>query len=681
MHETPEIKRVRLLMRMALLWAAIIFARLVYLQVFQHSTLKHVADLQHAHQMTVEVPRGTIFDRNGVPLAKSETLESVCVNPRRVPDAEVAADMLSGILDVDSKALRAKIADTAKDDGGFLWVQRFISREQSERLRSLNLDWIEFRTESRRVHPNGQLAAHVIGTVNSEQKGDSGLELSMNSDLTGMPGEIRLETDPKRRVFGSEVERSAIPGKDITLTIDSRIQYVAERELALAVENAHPRTASVVVLDAKTAEVLALANWPTFNPDDPVRNSSDLAARNDVAVTSPYEPGSVFKVVTLSSALETTDLRPESIIPCMNGVLRLGRRVIREAHGGYGKLSLADVLAKSSNIGAIQIAMRMGQDNQHAYVEKFGFGQATGIPLPSESRGTLRKKWQATSFASVAIGHEIAVTAVQLAQACDVVANNGVLLPPRLIIKKQRSDEPPEYEPAARPRTVLRPEIAITMRQLMEGVVLHGTGRRARLTGYTAGGKTGTAQIFDRATHSYGRYYNGSFMGFAPVGNPAIVIVVTLNGTTGGAAGYGGVVAGPVFKQVATAALRILDVPRDLPDDFKDDSNENVDMNDLSIAGLDPTTGSELMSQTQSLAQASKPPGQAFFVGPVAVSNVVVGPKVPDFRGMSMRDVILRAGEAGVSVETIGHGIARAQSPLPGMMVPAEEQVKVQFSR
>jgi cell division protein FtsI (penicillin-binding protein 3) len=345
---------------------------------------------------------------------------------------------------------------------------------------------------------------------------------------------------------------------------------------------------------------------------------------------------------------------------------------------------MADVLAKSSNIGAIQIAMRMGQDRLFEYVKRFGFGRKTGVELPSETSGVVRKleRWGKTSFASVAIGHEISVTAMQLAQACSVIANGGILIHPRLVVKKQRPGAAPEYEPQQKPVQVLRPETANTMRLMMEGVVLHGTGKAARLKGYTSGGKTGTAQIYDFDTHTYSHHYNGSFIGFAPLTNPAIAMVVTLNGTSGGSSGYGGAVAAPVWREVAAAALRILDVPKNRSDELEDPKNESVDVNDLSIAGLDPEAGSELVSSIPlSLARESDLPSQARFVGPAMPASVLVGPKVPDFQGKTMRDVIQEAGAAGITVELSGHGLARAQSPKPGAILPAGERVWVEFTR
>ena len=684
MLDSAETKRARMLARWAFVWAAIIVARLFFLQVISHKDLKQQAERQQQLEEKVLPPRAAILDREGRPLAKSVDVDSVCVNPLRIPDPDVASEILAKILNVDQAELRGRILNAAETHRGFLWVKRKIDRTESERLRSLNLDWIEFRKETKRYYPNNELAAHAVGTVDFAEAGSSGIEQSLNSDLQGKAGSVRMVTDVHRRPFDSEMESIPVPGADVTLTIDSQVQYVGERELAAAAVKSHARSGSLVVMNAKTGEVLAFANYPTFNPNQLPDPSTSLASRNNVGITSPYEPGSVFKVVTLSCALETTSLRPSSMINCANGALRIGSRVIHEAHHGYGMLSFADVLAKSSNLGAIQIATVAGQQNLYEYVRRFGFGQQTGISLPSESKGRLFKfeRWGKTSYASVAMGHEVSVTAMQLAQACSIIANNGALIRPRLVLKKQRPGLPPEFVPAAKPVQVIRPETAIIMRQLMEGVVLHGTGKAAKLKGYTSGGKTGTAQIFDAHTRTYTHNYNGSFIGFAPVANPAIVVVVTLNGTSGGSSGYGGAVAAPVFREVATAALRILNVPKDLPDDDQVIDNEPVDVDDLSIAGLDPAAGSELVSlNPPDLAQGDAPQGQALFVGPTVASNVALGPRVPNFMGKSMREVIQQANAAGLTVEFTGAGVARAQAPLPGQFAPAGEPVRIQFAR
>jgi cell division protein FtsI (penicillin-binding protein 3) len=683
MLESESIPRLRWLVRLMLIWAAVIVARLVFLQVVQHADYQRQAQIQHEKQIEVPAPRGAILDRNGQVLAKSIPVDSVCVNPLRIPDLGVASQILSKVLGLDGNELLGKLRLAVDGQRGFLWVKRRITPDESGRLRSLNLDWIEFRQESRRFYPDGTLAAHAIGSVDFAEKGNAGVELTLDDDLAGRSGEETIVSDVKQRAFQAEIANEAQPGQDVVLTIDSRIQYVAEKELAAAAEKSHANTGAVVVMNPRNGEVLALASWPTFDPNQLPQPGESLAPRNDVAVTTPYEPGSVFKVVTLSAALETTTLTPDSIINCNNGVLFLPGRVVHEAHHGYGALSMADVLAKSSNIGAIQIATRMGQQNLHDYVRRFGFGKETGIPLPSESPGLFKplKKWGVTTYASVAMGHEISVTAVQLARTCSVIANGGMLVRPKLVLRRERAGERPEPEPDTQPVRILKPETAITMRQMMEGVVLHGTGKAARLRGYTSGGKTGTAQIYDFAGHSYTHKYNGSFMGFAPLQNPAFAMVVTLNGTNG-TAGFGGAIAAPVFHEIATAALRFLGVPRDLPDDLPAEKDDGPnDTYDLSIAGLDPSDGSELVSSVPPLVQ-----GPPMLAGPdqrtfLQTSNQIVGPKIPDFRGMTMREVVQEAAARGLQLEMVGRGIARAQLPVAGSMLPRGEKVRVAFGR
>jgi cell division protein FtsI (penicillin-binding protein 3) len=325
------------------------------------------------------------------------------------------------------------------------------------------------------------------------------------------------------------------------------------------------------------------------------------------------------------------------------------------------------------------VGLTVGKDNMYEYMRRFGFGSTTGVPLPMESRGLVRKpeRWGKTSLASMAMGHEVSVTAMQLAQACTVIASGGMLIRPKLIVSRKRIGEATEIEPDAKQTRILKPETAFTMRRMMEGVVLNGTGKRyARIKGYSSGGKTGTAQIYDLASHSYTHHYNASFMGFAPVTNPAIVIAVTLNGTSGGDAAYGGPVAAPVFREVATAALRILDVPKDLPEDLPTPKDEPIDSHDLSIAGLDPTVGPELVaSAIPSLVQGPPAPDQPLFVKDSG------GPRVPNFSGKTMRDVLEEAAASGTPVELQGRGIARLQYPAPGQVLPTGEKVRIQFAR
>jgi cell division protein FtsI (penicillin-binding protein 3) len=408
------------------------------------------------------------------------------------------------------------------------------------------------------------------------------------------------------------------------------------------------------------------------------------------AFSVPFEPGSVYKVITLSAALETTSLRPESPINCNGGKLTLFSRTIHDSHSGMGVVPMATVLAKSSNIGAIQVGLKVGQVHMHDYMMRFGFGQKTGLELPGESPGKVYRleRWGKTSLASVSMGQEVSVTTLQLAQAACVIANGGMLVKPRLVLK--RGDR---AETVAAPVRVLQPENAITMRQMMEGVVLVGTGSRARLAGYSSGGKTGSAQIYDYASKHYTHTYNGSYMGFAPITNPKIVVVVTLNGTHG-EAGFGGQAAAPVFKIVAGEALRVLDVPKDLAENVPATlvARNSQDLNDLAIADLGGT-GHNILEDTAEAESA--PPAQPVYgphpvepagpppAGPPAAAAPPKpqGPRVPNFRGMTMRAVLAEAAAKGLSVLPGGSGIARVQFPPPGAPLHQGERIRVQFAQ
>jgi cell division protein FtsI (penicillin-binding protein 3) len=672
-------RRVHMLVRVAFVWAALIAARLIQLQVVQHSQYAQLARGQQQKLEEIKAPRGAILDRYGQRLAMSLPAESVVVDPLRVPDLSVAADVLANILHLNTKDLLADLKTAVANRRGFLWVKRKITREQAQRLRDLNLEWIEFRTESQRYYPNRSLAAHVIGSVDFEEDGNGGVEQSLNQELQGHAGELLVTEDVQKRGFASSIQHQPQPGQDVKLTIDSRIQSVAEQELAKMVALHHAKSGSLVAMDPRSGDILAMANVPTFDPNDPP-NPRDMAARENLAVSAPFEPGSVYKVITLSSALETTNLRPESMINCGNGSINLFGRIIHD-HNRYSSLSMADVLARSSNIGAINIGLQVGDKNLYDYVRKFGFGKKTGLPLPGESSGMVRplRRWEKTSLGSVAMGHEIGVTALQLAQACAVIASGGLLVKPRL-----RLDVP-----MAEPVRVLRPETAITMRGMMEGVVLkpYGTGHKyARLLGYTSAGKTGTAQIYDYKLRQYTHMYNASFMGFAPVTNPRIVIVVTINGTEG-TAGYGGPTSAPVFREVAAAGLRVMDVPKDLPEMLPEGGDE-ADENDVAIADLGSSTPPPLV-QADAVATDDRPVASAnnaldqrvLLARNGSMQQDLDGPRVPDFQGKTVRNVIQQAAALGIPVEFTGSGVARAQAPGPGAILPLGSWVRVQFGR
>jgi cell division protein FtsI (penicillin-binding protein 3) len=668
-------RRLKWLAYFIVLWGAVIFAKLISLQFLHHQEYVRMARARQEHAREIPAPRGAIYDRHGQPLALSTPAISVFVNPLKVPDLEIASQILAAELHMDHTQLYGSLRQAFENRRGFFWIKRKVDYDDAQRLRNMNFDWISLQRESQRHYPNGALAAHLLGGVDFEEKGNAGIERALDEDLRGQAGKIRLLTDVRRRGIDSQLAAEAKPGTPVTLTIDQRVQFVAERELATAVRAKGAVSGSLVVMNPHNGDILALASYPSYDPNLPPLPGAPDPARRNHAVGVPFEPGSVFKVITLSAALETTSLTPASPIDCHGGVLRLPGRVIHDSHLGYGVLPMETVLAKSSNIGAIQVGFRVGQQNMYDYVRKFGFGSKTGITLPGESSGKVRKLkyWGTTSLASVAMGQEVSVTTVQLAQAASVIANGGLLVKPRVLMRKGEQNLPP-----APPVRVVKPETAITMRQMMEGVVLKGTGTAARVQGYSVGGKTGSAQIFDNVAKHYTHTYNGSFMGFAPITNPQVVMVVTLNGTHG-TAGFGGQAAAPVFKTVAAEALRVLEVPKDVPEELPAPVLVAGDLSDL--ADPDHDTG------TPNILEDGEDDAEPAYVAvgprqdPAAPPPVPAGPTVPNFVGKSMRRVLAEAAAKGIAVSPNGSGIARLQNPPAGSILHQGERIRVQFSR
>ncbi len=724
MQLNDSTRRLQWLLGGLFLWSGLLFGRLVWLQVIRHEDLLSQAENQQ--QKLVELPalRGSILDRSGQPLAKTLEADSVLVDPQKVKDMAEAAELLSDALGLDRAQLLRKMQTSKLRGTHFMWVQRKLTPQESRRVRELKFAGLEFRKEMRRYYPRVTLAAHLLGAIgfvkadDPAERGNAGIELSLEKELGGKSGEARLFTDSRQNSYDQIVLREPEPGADITLTIDPNLQYRAEEELKLATEASGADGGSLVAMDPYTGEILAMASYPTFDPNlRPASGEEGLRVRQNLAVSRTFEPGSVYKVITLAAALERTRLTPESIIDCGNGKLNLFGRVIHD-HDSYASLTMAGVLAHSSNIGAIRIALATGNQSFYEYQKLFGFGQRTGIPLPGESGGILRpiEKWTKSSIGSLAMGHETGVTTLQLVRAGAAIANGGILVKPRIILSKQRAGQDPEREPQEQGVRILKPETAIQMRQMMEGVVLEGTGRKAVLQGYTSGGKTGSAQVYDPKTNTYTHTYNASFLGFAPVGNPRVVVVVTLHGTTGGSAGYGGARAAPVFREVATSALRMLDVPKDLPDRTVVAAAAKVE-SDLADAGLDDASVAFEAAKLASLEpvpvfakadDAALPRNPAFrkqvvpsvtqplarreppaTTGDLSASQRpffteeprIASGAVPDFRGKTQRDVLQESTAKGVPVEVVGSGMAVRQDPPPGAALRPGVTVKVLFGR
>jgi cell division protein FtsI (penicillin-binding protein 3) len=673
-------RRLAWLAGIVLIWGGAIFVKLVALQVVHHQEYVRKARARQEEVVQLRAQRGAILDRTGHPLAMSVPTQSISVDPLKVPSLRADSALLANELHLDPADVFHRIDAAYDSRRGFLWVKRGISQQEADDLRDLKYDWIHVDDGSERHYPNNKLASHLLGGVDFEEHGNGGIEKALDAELHGMPGSADILTDVHHRGIFELVSTQARAGVSVTLTIDEQLQFVAEREIAASVRAQGAASGSVVVMNPYNGEILALASYPPFDPNLPPENENDVAARSNHAVSVPFEPGSCFKVITLSAALETTRLRPETSINCHGGVLTglPGGRVIHDSHTGlFGFLPMSLVLAYSSNVGAIEVGRTVGREKLYEYVKRFGFGDRTGVPLPGESKGRVRAltKWGSTSLESVSMGQEVSVTTLQLARAVSVVANGGLLVKPRLVMKL--GDQAP---PTEAPVRAIKPETAITMRQMMEGVMLVGTGKTQRLDGYTSGGKTGTAQIFDFASKHYTHTYNGSFMGFAPVTNPAVVVVVTVNGTHG-QEGFGASAAGPVFKTVITEALRILDVPKDLPDapPAKNQIARNENLNDVSLVDLDSGQPNILEDRDDEEPAPVHPKG---FVGPVAPPPPAPpAGTVPNFKGMTLRAVLKEASAKGLPVQPDGSGVARVQNPPAGAVLHQGERIRVLFAR
>lgn len=664
-------RRLTLVAWFGVIWGVILIARLFHLHVLEHDSLRLVAKSQQEHQVDVPAARGTIYSggEGGGPLALSVPIRRVAINPLRVQDGGelFVSTVLNGLLGVDADALAKEIheAKYPSDGGprkGYLVVKEDVTNEEINRLRQSKLDIFTIENAYRREYPKGSLAAHILGWVNREGHGDAGIERGLEQELAGVPGRMHMLRDSRNRDYYGEVvnEEKPEPGLHITLTIDEAIQYAAEKALKTAIEEEHAPSGTVVVLNPKTGDILAMASYPSFDPREKPQNDNEMLERMNLTISAPFEPGSVFKAITVAAALETTRLRPESIINCGNGIIKLPGRIVHD-HDAYSALPMTMVLAKSSNIGAINIGLTVRNQPMYEYMRKFGFGDKTNIPLPGESGGKVHpvRDWTAASMGSIAMGHEMMATPLQLAQAFGIIANNGFLVRPRIVkARTNATTGKKELLPVAQAENRIKPETAIELRRMLEQVVLEGTGKLARLKkGYTVAGKTGTAQMVDARTGKYLHRYNSSFVGFAPVADPQIVVAVTINGSYK----YGGVTAGPVFREVAGAALRTLGVQKDL-------------IEEEPAAKPEPEPRREPVARPQLAVNNPAPQPEPAPIDPALVN----GPKVPDFQGLTMRAVLAKSANEGWQVEAVGRGIARVQEPTPGTPV-SSKRVRVVF--
>jgi cell division protein FtsI (penicillin-binding protein 3) len=566
-------------------WTGMIGLRLVWLQVVRHGDFVERAARQQQRTFEVAPRRGVLYDRNLRELAMTVTVDSVYAVPSELGENRAnAAELLARIVHAeptDNFTSQKQMLARFNASKNFAWVARRLDPDTATRVRELNLKGVYFQKEFKRFYPNNDLAAQVLGYVGTDDTGLGGLERQFDDDMHGTPGHVLTALDAKRHVLGSE-ESQPMPGENLVLSIDANIQYMAERALDAQMEKVKALHGTVVVQDPHTGQILALAIAPRFNPND--QRHMDASVLSNLAVSDVYEPGSTFKLVTYSAALDAAGVQPEDIIDCQGGAITLFGRTIHDdiSDRGMGKVTVQRALEKSSDVAAVKLALKLGNDKFYKYMKGFGFGDRSGIELPSETRGLLRnpRKWGATSIGSMAIGQEIGVTPVQLVTMVSTIANGGVYMPPHVLLESvdaMKGDprlQPMAFHPANQlPATlpegahrVIAEMTSAKMRMMMQSIVVNGTGSQARLNGYSSAGKTGTAQKIDVATHTYSHTkLVASFAGFAPVSSPAISVTVVIDTPTVGASKYGGAVSAPVFANVAQQVLEYLGVPHDQP--------------------------------------------------------------------------------------------------------------------
>ena len=626
-------------------WSAAIEARLVYLQVVRHTDLSSRAERQQQRTVESAAKRGDILDRNGRVLAYSVEADSIYAVPGDLGDPAAAAAALCGALDDCRTRDREAIADRIRRGRAFAYVRRQVSPAEAQRVAGLKLDGIGFMTESRRFYPNKELAAHVLGYVGLDNKGLNGIEAAYDTLIKGRPGTVLIQTDARRRAF-SRIERPPTAGASLELTIDQYLQPVVERELRAGVEENRAAAGSAVVMDPQTGEIVALASWPSFNPNA-YRESARESQRNR-AVQDLYEPGSTFKIVTAGAALEENVLQPDSPVETSPGRIRFGSRVIDEDRGhNYGLLTFTDVIVKSSNVGAIKVGLKLGSERLGGYVSRFGFGRRASPDFPGESPGIV---WNAarmtdSALASISMGYQVGVTPLQMAAAVSAIANGGELVEPR-IVRAVIQDGTRTPVPRKVVRRAVSEGTAAVLTEIMEQVVQRGTGTRARIDRFTVAGKTGTAQKVVGGRYSTSEY-NASFVGFVPSRQPVFAIVVVIDSPHGPNAYYGGTVAAPIFQRIAAAGLRLYGVPP-------------------SIDREPPVMVARHEESRERLVVA---PGELPAIITLESGAGRTTALFPDVRGLGARDALRMLAHLGMTARIQGAGVVVEQDPPAGSPV------------
>ncbi|MFP5246936.1 MAG: penicillin-binding transpeptidase domain-containing protein [Thermoanaerobaculia bacterium] len=625
-------------------WGVVVIVRLVQIQLVRHDHYVARAKQQQESTLALNPVRGSILDAKGRVLAESVVAESIYADPQVIRDRKLVAKKLAAIdgIELTAREIEAKL----RGNKSFVWIARQLPVDVVAEAKKLKLEGIYFMEAHRRAYPRATLAANVVGYVGLDGNGLGGIEHSFEEHVSGTPGKVTLLRDARRGAYlvGGDGANAPRNGHHVVLTIDSVVQFIAERALQKAVAQYRASGGSVLVMDARDGAILAMASAPTFDPNR--FRGFDPQAWRDRNVQDLYEPGSTFKVVTAAAGLDERLVTPSQMIDCGNGAITIANITINEHDGHrYGLLSFEDVIVNSSNVGTVRVGLALGQGRFYDWIKRFGFGERAGIPLPGESSGLLRKteKWTPVSPASISIGQEIGVTPLQIVRAVSAVATGGLLVEPRIVQRVIDEDGRTVYEPQRHEsRRVMSEKTAAVLNEILKNVVVRGTGTKAALAEHVVAGKTGTAQKAGRGGYSPDRYV-GSFAGYVPADQPRLAMLVVIDEPRG--EHYGGTVAAPVFREIAEGTLRYL--------------------------GVAPSIPSRTIGVAQPLLAAFSQPRRS--VGPATA--------VPDLRGLDARAAIAKAVASGLTVRAIGSGVVTSQDPMPGGALPASRRVTVQLTR
>jgi cell division protein FtsI (penicillin-binding protein 3) len=678
--------RMALLCVLLLSGAAAVLTRAYRLQITEGDQHRATAEQQQLRDVRLAPRRGTIFDRHGAELAVSVDADSVYANPRHMReeqvDVSVAALRLAQVLGVDADRITQRLSS----DRLFVWLERQVTPEEAAAVEQLAIPGVTVTREARRYYPNRELAAHILGFANVDGDGIEGLELSMNERLRGTTSSVPALRDRRGRVVFSEqlLDDHASLGEDVYLTIDKTLQHIAERELALSIRTFEAAAGSIVVMDPQSGELLAIASYPTFDPNQP--GDASPAHRRFRAITDRFEPGSTIKPMTIASALAGGVLRPSEQIDCMNGHWTVveGERQITDTHP-YGLLTPAEILAHSSNIGSAQIGMRLGRQGLYRSFRRFGFGQPTGIPLPGEVSGTFRhhSRWYERDFASIGFGQGMSVTALQLATAMATIANGGRLMRPTLVrrVEDGRGNVIEEATPEVR-RQVIPAHTARLVSDMLTAVTSdEGTGAEAAIDGYLVAGKTGTAQMASTTRAGYDNaHWLSSFIGFVPAESPRAVIAVIIQEPI--IDHYGGVVAGPVFRRVGEATMRHLGVPPAGSGDALEELEQRARAR--ARAERERLRAERRGARSDAPVAAMGTADESAEAGVAAIETREPGEgetRVPGLGGLTARAVMRSLTQAGLVAELEGAGVVVSQTPTDGSIAPRGAIVRVVLGR